>query len=246
MNLAAFSASFFFRRCSAIIKLPGLGRRTALSFTHTHTHAGDALSSLIDLLTHLPTHSQHYCNDDNDHDFFVIHNRRFGFANQEALANGQTGTACRGEEHDITLVWSITSGKRLVLADGQEVHYSSSRGSILDFSWTMRGNHVLKIVAHASPPLSAAPGFRQYDFFVDGQSFFNFPKVFRLGLAPGDPRGNDPSVARGGGYAAYAGPGNNSTRSASSTGIVSLEAPRNVDEVRTGTTTLNTIPLITC
>ena len=170
----------------------------------------------------------------SSHDTFVCMRRRFGFANPEALANGQTGTACRGEEHDITLVWSITSGKRLILADGQEVHYSSSRGAIFDFSWTMRGNHVLKIVAHASPPLSAAPGFRQYDFFVDGQSFFTFPKVFRLGLAPGDPRGVDPAMAaRGGGYGGYGGPGGNlSTRSASSTGIVSLEAPRNIDEVR--------------
>jgi len=114
---------------------------------------------------------------------------RFGFANLDALEAGQTGTDCRGEEHDVTIVWSITSGKRLVLADGKEVHFSHSRNNIFDFSWTMRGNHVLKVVAHAQPPMSAQPGFRQYDFFVDGQSFFIFPKVFRLGLAPSDPRG---------------------------------------------------------
>jgi hypothetical protein len=123
--------------------------------------------------------------------------RRFGFANHEALAQGETGTACRGEEHDITLVWSVTSGKKLVLADGREVHCSTSRGSIFDFSWTIKGNHVLKIVAHASPPLSVTPGWRQYDFFVDGQSFFLFPKVFRLGLAPGDPRGEPNNQSRG-------------------------------------------------
>jgi len=122
---------------------------------------------------------------------------RFGFANLDALEAGQTGTECRGEEHDVTIVWSITSGKRLVLADGKEVHFSHSRHNIFDFSWTMRGNHVLKIVAHAQPPLSAQPGFRQYDFFVDGQSFFTFPKVFRLGLAPSDPRGGR-SNSRGG------------------------------------------------
>eukprot|EP00536_Pseudo-nitzschia_multiseries_P017679 jgi/Psemu1/328614/estExt_fgenesh1_pg.C_17200003 len=114
---------------------------------------------------------------------------RFGFANQEALATGQTGTDCRGQEHDVTIVWSITSGKRLVLMDGKEIHFSSNRNNVFDFSWTMKGNHVLKIVAHAQPPMSAAPGFRQYDLFVDGQSFFTFPKVFRLGLAPNDPRG---------------------------------------------------------
>jgi hypothetical protein len=145
-------------------------------------------------------------------------------------------------EHDVTIVWSITSGKRLVLADGQEVHYSNSRNNIFDFSWTMRGNHVLKVVAHASPPLSAQPGFRQYDFFVDGQSFFTFPKVFRLGLAPNDPRGHSsprspPNMAdrglsfnQSGGY----GPRpdeRTSVRSAGSTNnIAAIEAPHNPDE----------------
>lgn len=80
------------------------------------------------------------------------------------------------------MVWSLTSGKRQITMDGQEVHYASSRAGIVDFSWTMRGNHILKVVAHANPPLSATPSFRQYDFFVDGQSFFDMPKVYELGL----------------------------------------------------------------
>lgn len=120
--------------------------------------------------------------------FLLTFSRRFGFANLDALAAGQTGTDCRGEEHDVTIVWSVTSGKKLVLADGKEVHCSKTRNNVFDFSWTMKGNHVLKVVAHAQPPMTAVPGFRQYDFFVDGQSFFSFPKVFRLGLAPNDPR----------------------------------------------------------
>ena len=128
---------------------------------------------------------------------YAIYHRRFGFANLESMEAGQTGTDCRGEEHDVTIVWSITSGKRVVLADGKEVHFSHSRNNVFDFSWTMRGNHVLKVVAHAQPPMSAAPGFRQYDFFVDGQSFFTFPKVFRLGLAPNDPRGGGRSGSGG-------------------------------------------------
>lgn len=152
---------------------------------------------------------------------------RFGFANPAALEAGATGTDCRGEEHDVTLVWSITSGKRLVLADGQEVHYSTSRNSIFDFSWTMRGNHILKIVAHASPPLSPVPGFRQYDFFIDGRSFFTMPKVYRLGLAPNDPRALSPSTSprlaeRGQRYPSERSSGN----------IANLEAPHNEDEVR--------------
>jgi hypothetical protein len=163
--------------------------------------------------------------------FFYDNHRRFGFANPEALANGETGTACRGEEHDVTIVWSITSGKRLVLCDGQEVHYSSSRNNVFDFSWTMRGNHVLKVVAHASPPISPTPGFRQYDFMVDGQTFFSFPKVFRLGLAPNDSRAlaspqAPPSLAdRGRNFNPTS-----STRSNGSVGIANIEAPHNPDE----------------
>ena len=187
-------------------------------------------------------------------------NRRFGFANLDALAAGQTGTDCRGEEHDVTIVWSVTSGKRLVLADGKEVHNSKNRNTVFEYSWTAKGNHVMKVVAHSQPPMSAVPGFRQYDFFVDGQSFFTFPKVFRLGLAPNDPRGggrrrtneyssdrNVPTSSRSAyssnsgnnGYNNYGGQNLNpyvsdaevrSTRSMNSNNIVSIEAPHNPEE----------------
>mmetsp|Transcript_12475 Transcript_12475/g.15639 ORF Transcript_12475/g.15639 Transcript_12475/m.15639 type:complete len:573 (+) Transcript_12475:172-1890(+) len=152
---------------------------------------------------------------------------RFGFTNLEALDNGETGIACRGEEHDITLVWSITTGKRLVLADGQEVHYSNSRSSTFEFTWTMRGNHVLKVVAHASPPMSAAPGFRQYDFFVDGQSFFVFPKVYRLGLT-----GKTPAANGGPPIVMADGRNNPEYKRLSSGGVVTLETPQTEDEER--------------
>lgn len=108
--------------------------------------------------------------------------RRFGFANQRALESGLTGTDCRGEEHDVTIIWSITSGKRQITMDGREIHYSTNRASVLDFSWQTKGNHVIKVICHAAPPLSAQPGFRQYDLLLDGQSFFTMPKVFQLGI----------------------------------------------------------------
>jgi hypothetical protein len=98
----------------------------------------------------------------------------------------------------------------------------------------MRGNHVLKILAHASPPMSPTPGFRQYDFFVDGQSFFTFPKVFRLGLAPNDPRGarspRSPPLQAERGRNYNPNPNNNSVRSAGSANIGTIEAPHNPDE----------------
>ena len=110
----------------------------------------------------------------------------------QALQDGQTGTDCRGEEHDITFIWSLTSGKRLILADGHEVHYSLNRESAFEFSWTMRGNHVLKVTGHAFQP-AGNPGARtprQYDLMVDGQSFFHMPKVYELGIQGYQPKGN--------------------------------------------------------
>eukprot|EP00980_Cylindrotheca_fusiformis_P007055 scaffold1481_cov137-Cylindrotheca_fusiformis.AAC.9 len=136
----------------------------------------------------------------------VDYPKRFGFANPEALANGETGTACRGEEHDVTIVWSITSGKRIVLADGKEVHYSTNRNNLFEYSWTMRGNH-----------------------------------VFRLGLAPNDPRGarsprSPPMQAERGmtsynpGYSPGYNPNMERVRSNGSGNIATIEAPHNPDE----------------
>jgi hypothetical protein len=115
-------------------------------------------------------------------DVFLFCFRRFGFPNQEALQQGLTGTDCRGEEHEVVIVWSVTSGKRQVMMDGKEVHYSTNRTGILDHTWSTRGNHVMKVLCHAAPPMSANPNFRQYDLFIDGQTFFTMPKVYELGL----------------------------------------------------------------
>lgn len=95
----------------------------------------------------------------------------------------------------MTIVWSITSGKRQISMDGREIHYSTNRASILDFSWSTLGNHVIKVVCHAAPPLQATPGFRQYDLMVDGQSFFTMPKMFQLGI-----RGGNVPIQIPGGY----------------------------------------------
>jgi hypothetical protein len=112
---------------------------------------------------------------------------RFGFSNKDAIANGLSGVDCRGEEHEIVLVWSLTSGKRLVIADGQEVHFSMGRRTDQRFEtcWSMFGGHMFKIVAHAAPPLFNEPGFRQFDFQIDGMSFFSFPQIFQLGAQSG-------------------------------------------------------------
>lgn len=104
---------------------------------------------------------------------------RFGFPSAEALEGGKTGIEARGEEHEVSLVWSLTSGKKSVVFDNQEVHSSDSRASTFEFSWSRDNLHVYKITAHAT---GNGPSGRQYDLIVDGQSYFDMPKVFELGL----------------------------------------------------------------
>lgn len=112
----------------------------------------------------------------------------------------------------------------------------------------MRGNHVLKVVAHAATPMNAHPAFRQYDFFVDGMSFFSMPKVYRLGLTGADPVQDPGTLAlaqstRLGNYANYSigdtqyaqsqGLGQRPGEAGANAGpssIVEIEAPTNAQE----------------
>ncbi|KAK1734698.1 hypothetical protein QTG54_014571 [Skeletonema marinoi] len=58
----------------------------------------------------------------------IIH-FRFGFANPQALASGQAGVDCRGQEHDLSITWSITGGKRTIAIDGREIQYTAGKRS---------------------------------------------------------------------------------------------------------------------
>lgn len=103
---------------------------------------------------------------------------KFGFSNADAIAGGAQGVSCRGEEHEISMTWSITSGKRTVKFDNSEVHFSQGKRSEMKFecSFTILGHHLIKLIAHvASPVMGSTPGFRQFDLFLDGMSFFDFP-----------------------------------------------------------------------
>jgi len=57
----------------------------------------------------------------------------------------------------------------------------------MEFMW--------QVIAHAAPPMQPVIGFRQYDLYVDGQSFFNMPKAYELGL-----KGFSPHQGAHGGY----------------------------------------------
>jgi len=66
------------------------------------------------------------------------------------------------------------------MVDNQEIHTSVIRSGVLEHSWVMPNNHVVKVVAHSTA--SNQTTGRQYDLLVDGMSFFNVPKVSELGL----------------------------------------------------------------
>mmetsp|Transcript_15393 Transcript_15393/g.22669 ORF Transcript_15393/g.22669 Transcript_15393/m.22669 type:complete len:246 (+) Transcript_15393:244-981(+) len=109
---------------------------------------------------------------------------RFGFSNSRAIDAGATGLNCRGEEHDVSIVWSVSNGKRSVFLDGESIHVSTKSGGVFEHSWKLNGVRVCRVVCYAHPKKSqkANPNFRQYDLIVDGQSFFNFSRVEQLGM----------------------------------------------------------------
>jgi len=110
---------------------------------------------------------------------------KFGFANEEAIAAGATGVECRGVEHEVCLTWSITSGKRLVTFDGKDVHYSvSPRETTFECEWQMKNGPFMKMVGHATAPINGKPvGWRQFNLFLNGLSYYDFTRVFELGPA---------------------------------------------------------------
>jgi len=126
---------------------------------------------------------------------------RFGFSDAAAIQAGEKGPACRGEEHEVLLVWSLSSGKKLVTMDNKEVHFSCG-GKLtqqkFETSWHM-GCHTVKIIAHAAPPLVQTPGFRHVDLLIDGLSFFEFDKIYELGTKSN----NKALVVRSGNNEAY-------------------------------------------
>ena len=111
---------------------------------------------------------------------------KFGYTNMPAIYDGLTGQDCRGAEHDITIMWSLSSGKQSIQYDGEVVYIN-----VCDFSdgkmthsWHDRDGHYLKVIVHnLSTSLKKAQDadWRQYDLFIDRISYFKAPKIFQLG-----------------------------------------------------------------
>lgn len=105
---------------------------------------------------------------------------QFGFSSASAIASGKTAVDCRGEEHEVVLIWSHISGKRELFMDGRQVHTSKGAmgNSEFMFSWAL-GNHILKITASGVGEAHS----RQFNLELDGMSYFTFKQIYQLGDA---------------------------------------------------------------
>ena len=115
---------------------------------------------------------------------------KFGVANPPAVEAGEAGADCRGSEHEVIFTWSLNSGKRQILADGKDVHYSETGQN----GWTadqVFQHHFNIKVAGLSGPLRAhlitqpanrdVPHIKAFDLRINGISYFSMPRIFQLG-----------------------------------------------------------------
>lgn len=108
----------------------------------------------------------------------------FGFANQDMVNTGALqGPDARGDEHEVIIVWSWTSGKQEVLLNGEHVYRGYQKEGLLSsvllpdvgnffFSFYLN-NHILTLKGKA---ISG-----DFDLEIDGQSFFDLLKIYQLG-----------------------------------------------------------------
>jgi hypothetical protein len=112
---------------------------------------------------------------------FALTKRRvrfsFGFGNKAALEAGECGQSCRGEEHQVVLIWSLTSGKQRVLADGIEVHFGRYFTDRMDCQWTMKNGHVIRVVGKRG----LTGDLKKFDLIIDGLSYWKMPQIYQLG-----------------------------------------------------------------
>mmetsp|Transcript_37106 Transcript_37106/g.75623 ORF Transcript_37106/g.75623 Transcript_37106/m.75623 type:complete len:576 (+) Transcript_37106:1183-2910(+) len=115
----------------------------------------------------------------------------FGLASLPHLGLGCTGPDARGFEHECLLLWSLASGKRRILLDGKEVHFSCGAIGQNSFSASFplpgAGNHQMQLVANLSAggTTSRHPAtlghLKHFDLRLDGQSFHDMLKIYELG-----------------------------------------------------------------
>jgi len=97
---------------------------------------------------------------------------RFGLAKT-------SGGSVKKEEHEITLTWSVVSGKRIVLFDGKQRHFSQGMMGLMEKKfqrkWNWNGLQI-EIIAHVSRPIRLVdPKWVQYDLKLNDTSFRFLP-----------------------------------------------------------------------
>jgi hypothetical protein len=114
---------------------------------------------------------------------------KFGFANRAAIQAGETGPQCRGSEHEIIFIWSLASGKRQILCDNKDVHFSASgqNGWTNDRAWqhvfTLRdsSNQSYRVHFLSQPVVKDMPNAHPFDIKIGGLSYFQFNPIYQLG-----------------------------------------------------------------
>lgn len=111
---------------------------------------------------------------------------KFGYTNMPAIYDGLTGQDCRGAEHEVTINWSLSSGKQSIEYDGQLIYVNvcGFTDGKMTHSWHDKDGHYLKVIVHnlsTSLKQVERADWRQYDLLIDGVSYFKAPQLFELG-----------------------------------------------------------------
>jgi hypothetical protein len=114
---------------------------------------------------------------------------KFGFANKAAIQAGEAGPQCRGSEHEIIFIWSLASGKRQILCDNKDVHFSASgqNGWTNDREWqhvfTLRdsSNQSYRVHFLSQSAVKDMPNVHPFDIKIGGLSYFQFNPIYQLG-----------------------------------------------------------------
>jgi len=87
-------------------------------------------------------------------------------------------------EHNITLIWSKSTGKQQIDMDGTEIWFGRNQGrSILDHNWKTRDGRLrLHLLATCAPKVNE--NFRNYDLLINGQLFVSLPHYGKGIIAP--------------------------------------------------------------
>ena len=118
---------------------------------------------------------------------------KFGLASLPHLGLGKSGPEARGFEHVVILLWSLASGKRRILLDGREVHFScgpiGQNSFSANFPLPGAGNHQMQLVADLTTGGSLARAqnpsiyghYKHFDLRLSGQSFDDMLHIYELG-----------------------------------------------------------------